>query len=60
LADAALHRALTCAQEAMGQAEQVALALHAPRLAAIAHNRAVYVQSVPHRLLALHFTMGEG
>jgi hypothetical protein len=59
LADAALHRALTCAQEAMAQAEQVALALHTQRLAAIAHNRTAYVQSVPQRLLALHFNTGE-
>jgi hypothetical protein len=59
LADAVLPRALACAQEAIGQAEQTALAMQAPRLAAIANNRAVYVQSVPHRLLALHCHMEE-
>ena len=59
LADAALQRALTWAQEAMGQAETIALGLGASRLAAIPRNRAAYTQSVPHRLLALYFNVGE-
>jgi hypothetical protein len=58
LANEVLPRALCCAQEALTRAEQVALAIDAPRLATMVRNRAAYVQSVPTQLLALYLHAG--
>jgi hypothetical protein len=59
LSDEALTRALNQAKESIGQAEQLALALGAERVAAIVRQRAAYIESVPHRLLSLYFNRGE-
>jgi hypothetical protein len=56
LSDVALTQALRAAEDALEQAARQARALGAPRLAAVASNRAAYVQSVPQHLLALYLT----
>jgi hypothetical protein len=56
LCDRALTQALGAAEDALDRAAQLARTIGAPRLGAIAGNRAVYVRSLPEHLLSLHLT----
>lgn len=56
LSDTAIDRALRAAEAALDQAAQLAREIGAPRLAAVASNRAAYVRSIPQQLLTLYLT----
>jgi hypothetical protein len=55
LAGEVVTRALAIARQAFQAAAATALAMGAPKLAALANNREEFAASVPDRLLALHF-----
>jgi hypothetical protein len=59
LASEVLYRALDRARAALRNAERIAQDMDAPKLAAVAANRAEFVQSVTSRLLALHLGVNE-
>jgi hypothetical protein len=58
LSDAALERALERARRATGQAEDIAARMGAARTAAVARERASFLDTVPERLLALCLRAG--
>jgi hypothetical protein len=58
LSDPALGRACRAAEHALNHAAQLAREIGAPRLAAVALERAAYAREVPGRLLSLYLTGG--
>ena len=59
ITDPALRRGMDHARQALQEAEKVAQSIGARNLAALAKNRTDYLESVPHRLFALHLGVAE-